>query len=385
MFKCKECGTEYDIKPDFCDCGNDTFEEIASLAKKPPVTEKQPVYKEEPKSSKPDFHPTQRNTDVVSPLVFLFCITLAVIILFFVGNPKQEDKLTSQKTPETQKQIINLPSIDSLWNNSTAGIINNEKSKKQQAPAPAATQVLPAPVKTVVQTPVSQPVKQQPQAPVVQNPITQKIKQTVTNTQPKQPVQNTTKTPQTVTPKPNIPKTTQAIANGQTSVTAKTKTTQQTQNVTPKTTTSNQQTSTPKTVQTQTVTPKTTTAQNTQTTTANIPASTTIRPKTTVDTQAIKKEYDNYKIGLRNTIGRKIDFANVIGDGDCTVSFKIASNGKLTNRAFTKQSANVTLNDAVYSAVMSTPSYNPPPTGYNNETLNLHIKFYNGNFDISLN
>ena len=25
MFRCKECGTEFDVKPDYCDCGNDTF------------------------------------------------------------------------------------------------------------------------------------------------------------------------------------------------------------------------------------------------------------------------------------------------------------------------------------------------------------------------
>lgn len=30
MYKCKECGTEYEIKPDYCDCGNNTFEEILS-------------------------------------------------------------------------------------------------------------------------------------------------------------------------------------------------------------------------------------------------------------------------------------------------------------------------------------------------------------------
>ena len=28
MFRCKECGTEFDVKPDYCDCGNDTFDEI---------------------------------------------------------------------------------------------------------------------------------------------------------------------------------------------------------------------------------------------------------------------------------------------------------------------------------------------------------------------
>ena len=33
MFKCKECGTEYETKPDYCDCGNNTFEEIISTPK----------------------------------------------------------------------------------------------------------------------------------------------------------------------------------------------------------------------------------------------------------------------------------------------------------------------------------------------------------------
>ena len=68
-----------------------------------------------------------------------------------------------------------------------------------------------------------------------------------------------------------------------------------------------------------------------------------------------------------------------------SIVFKIDSTGKLINRAFAKQSTNTTLNDAVYKAVMQTPSYNPPPKGYNGETLTLKITFYNGNFEISLN
>ena len=100
--------------------------------------------------------------------------------------------------------------------------------------------------------------------------------------------------------------------------------------------------------------------------------------------QINKQELISYKANLRNTIARKIDFTKVIGDGSCTVSFKIDLTGKLIKRSFTKQSSNNTLNDAVYNAVMATPSFNPPPDAYNNEILNLNIKFYNGNFEISL-
>ena len=28
MFICSDCQKKYDIKPDFCDCGNNVFEEI---------------------------------------------------------------------------------------------------------------------------------------------------------------------------------------------------------------------------------------------------------------------------------------------------------------------------------------------------------------------
>jgi outer membrane biosynthesis protein TonB len=167
----------------------------------------------------------------------------------------------------------------------------------------------------------------------------------------------------------NIPKTTQAIANQ------------------PK---SNTQTTQPKPTKpstTQTVTKTNTQVSKPSTTqkVSSLPVNSSLRPKATVDTQALKKELADYKIKLRNLIGRKIDFANVVGDGYCAISFKVASNGKLVNRAFAKQSSNITLNDAVYKAVMATPSYNPPPSGYNNETMVLKIRFYNGNFDISLN
>ena len=91
-----------------------------------------------------------------------------------------------------------------------------------------------------------------------------------------------------------------------------------------------------------------------------------------------------YKIGLRNKIAQKINFANVIGDGTCVVSFNIASNGALQNRKFQQQSDNFTLNDVVYNAVMQTPAYNPPPTGYRNETMRLTVKMINGNFEVSL-
>lgn len=407
MFKCKECGSEYDIKPDFCDCGNDTFDEIITKSSTPvnQVKISDVVRQEEQDEENVYVNSLAKKQEAFSMLVFLVCIIVSFVVLFFVGNPSSESQKTATKSDtEKTQQSVNIPTIDSIWDNSMAGVINNEKTKPnkiskpvQQAEKPEAKpqnqiaqniqqflqsgsqQPQSRPIETKTQSPARQKVQTQPQ-----QSVSSKVKQTATVAQKTPSPQKTVSTKTQVSnPAPMIPAKTQAIANGQKTTANATSSIKQP--------TKTSQSNTVKPVQTASVPTQKTTAQpakqvstSQNTTVASTHVSTTIRPKATVDTQALKKELDNYKVGLRNTIGRKIDFANVLGDGDCTVSFKVASNGKLTNRAFAKQSSNVTLNDAVYSAVMSTPSYNPPPSAYNNETMNLHIKFYNGNFDISL-
>lgn len=441
MFKCKECGCEFDIKPDYCDCGNDTFDEIVIVQKpkqeeisKPtqtPIQGELDVKEQISIGSRkktfseqyPEIERFKTSFDPLSSIVFLICVGLSLIVLFFIGNPEET---VPEKTENVQKEVpqINLPSIDNIWNNSTAGIINYEKSTQRTTQLPAQTQTV-NPLTSLVQPnqvpqhpvqqtqqvsqpqskpennvfslfgnkntnavpnkPVSSAQKQTTQTksnktvsqPVAQQKSTVQPKQTVTQ-QPK-PTQTKTanqapKATNTTSSQPKIPQSIQAILSGNNSQQKQ----PSSQNVQKQTSAQNT-TSTKKPVTTQ-VPKQTQTAPKTTT----VQTQNTLRPKATIDTQALKRELDNYKVGLRNTIGRKVDFTRVIGDGECVVAFKVASNGKLTNRSFAKQSSNITLNDAVYSAVMATPSYNPPPSGYNNETLNLKIRFYNGNYDVSL-
>ena len=79
-----------------------------------------------------------------------------------------------------------------------------------------------------------------------------------------------------------------------------------------------------------------------------------------------------------------VNFASIVGDGNCVVTFKIDNSGKLIDRKFTKLSQNDSVNDAVYAAVMQTPAYNPPPVAYKGETLSFSFKMYGGNFEIDL-
>ena len=62
MFKCKECGAEYEIKPDYCDCGNDEFDEIKIADKikpEPAVEPEPPVQEVMPKAPAPQPAPTK--------------------------------------------------------------------------------------------------------------------------------------------------------------------------------------------------------------------------------------------------------------------------------------------------------------------------------------
>ncbi len=338
MYKCTECGMEYEVKPDYCDCGNDEF--VLTVEKEPePVIE---IKKEEPpeiESAKVNVEPIRQTVkDVqyklpVSPfalIAFVACILLSILILF-VWNPNTDNPPQPEEQEHKHETVKNIPSIDKLWKD-------------------------PEPVKV-------EPVKQEEQ--VKQEPIVQKPKvQTVV----KKPA-TTQKQQKTTTVVPLTKNTSTKIAQ-----TTKPKTTTKT------TTAPTQQQS----------------VQDTEAQKAAEAAKKAAEEKLKAENEAklaaekarqaslSKQEYANYKIALRNTIGKKIDFTKVVGDGDCVVSFKLDSSGNLINRSFAKQSTNLTLNNAVYKAVMATPTFTQPPSAYKNETLRLNISFNNGNFAITI-
>lgn len=350
MFRCKECQREYDIKPDFCDdCGNDIFEEIEVATISTEQKIKTPAKKEtrefEP-SPKPVDKAEEKQIDYPSISFLLICILISIFILFFAWNDKIETQLKQTKTT-VETKTTNIPNIDSFW--------NSEPPKPQQ----------------VIQK-------------TVDNKIEQFEVQNIAKTEPRQSNKatyppKTAKTVQKIQPEVQQPKTIRVKLQKQVSQPK----TIQTRTVQPQAkpqTKQSQQNTTPKPTQNQTT--ATQTVQQQQQIQQPKPAQTTTSQ---IDSTLLKKELSNYKVSLRNAIGKKIDFAYVIGDGTCVVSFRVDSNGKLVNRAFAQQSTNTTLNDAVYKAIMATPSYNPPPSGYKNETMHLKITFYNGNFQISLN
>lgn len=371
MYKCKECGTEYEVKPDYCDCGNDEFEEIGAEAvieaKSPSVTAQQETVAGENKVIAEDLpkvkpassmnfnnstmqsYAAQKTLSVapVSILIFIVCILLSIYIVFFAWNSgfNNESETNSQNDVESQVGIdtTKIPSVDKIWNNALP-VVKQEEHKNTEVVENVVKQILP------VQSQKKTETKQTP----VSKPKTTAVPLTKTTQTAKQKTNTSTKV-QTNTTSQQSKINAQEQAKKAAEEAAKKKAEQER-------------------LAAEAAQIKKLQAEQ---------AKKVQEEKAKKDAQA-KQDYIAYKAQLRNAIGRKIDFTRVIGDGSCTVAFKIDSTGRIVNRSFAKQSSNNTLNDAVYAAVMATPTFNPPPSAYNNETLNLNIKFYNGNFEISL-
>lgn len=405
MYKCKECGAKYEIKPEYCECGNDSFVKVLSTnsALNIKLTESKSE-SEDFDSNLEDFreieNPQQTNykddfnelpqpgNDKVSIGIFALCVFFAFLVLFFIGNPKKETKTNEQKAQTVAQTKKDIPALDSFWDNTPVKV--EIKQPEPQEEKPTVEIPIVAELPKIVQQIIPQPKPQEPK-PAAKNTTTPKTTQ-----QAQKPKTTTTFTqkPVTTQSKPSTP--TKTTSTQTTNLITKIKNNQNTQPAQTQTQAPKPATSTTTAQQTPVQAPKpntttqTTTAQNTQAQQAALEAqrkaaAAQAAAQAAKQAAVAKQELASYKTSLRNSIGRKIDFTSVVGDGSCSLSFKIASNGRLTNRVFTKQSSNLTLNEAVYSAMNATPSYNPPPNAYHNETLNLTIKFYNGNFEISLN
>lgn len=198
---CKECGSEFSEKPDFCDCGNDTFDEIVEEVKveeKIAPQKEEPVKIEQPQVEKKVYNSTYKPMEMGEKIywaIFLVCILLSILVILFFANPKPED-LTSQeaKPTQTEQNQANMPAIDSFWDNS---IQPQEQQKKNL-------------VKNVEAKPESvlkvatQSKKQGENVLQKANPLTQKVNKPIQNSKTATPQTkpSTTSKPQTTAVQP---------------------------------------------------------------------------------------------------------------------------------------------------------------------------------------
>lgn len=161
MFRCKECQTEYEIKPDYCDCGNDTFDEIidnVQKIKQETKTEKEKTEIKERKEieDEPQIKQTrekreeniqikeqistiqneikqkqQLNISVFAWIIFAICIILSLIVIF-LPYKKTEETVKQEENKPIQEQAI--PNINTFWDNSAPkNIVPNEEKTEENA------------------------------------------------------------------------------------------------------------------------------------------------------------------------------------------------------------------------------------------------------------
>lgn len=186
MYKCTDCGHEYNNKPDYCECGNNAFEEVITEQNHTPdhMPTATPALKTEPKSQfKSPFDP-------ISVTIFLVCIILSILSIIFIGKDDQNTGGNTNQnkahTEKTQKQTLQkMPSIDNLW---TEPRIENKKIEESTqetitTPEPIIKQIIQpqANPKTV-----QKPVLQKPAASSAPQPQTKKT-QTLTPAKPAAP------------------------------------------------------------------------------------------------------------------------------------------------------------------------------------------------------
>ena len=132
MFKCKDCGSEYKEKPDYCDCGNDTFDEIKDetigTIDKTEETKTQQQKESDNKKKKKKKNEKYIKTDKISLLIFAVCLILSIIILFFpVNTPLNTDNIKENN----EQNIISIPSVNSIWDNSIPVVQKTELPKTE--------------------------------------------------------------------------------------------------------------------------------------------------------------------------------------------------------------------------------------------------------------
>ena len=170
MYKCSECGQEFASKPDYCDCGNNIFDEIALAAD---VSEKQneqaEMFSHHEEDKKQDYSNYENNTtsslfshtpkksqtneEKLSWAIFVFCIILSILSVIFIGAPKNQDDNTLQENSQPKKEKIlkknkNIPSIDALWQES-APISKDLSQSPKSEPVTDNAGTIPQPQKNI--------------------------------------------------------------------------------------------------------------------------------------------------------------------------------------------------------------------------------------------
>lgn len=144
MFKCTDCGKEYETHPGYCECGNDNFEENDNYNAQPQYSEEydeygNPIqYNDEGFAQEEEYVPVPKlkynkkskksvskskkplsTGDMIGIGVFAVCIVLSLLVFIFMGSGKSSNRGGGGNIV-LHKDYSIPASIDAIWDSSAA-------------------------------------------------------------------------------------------------------------------------------------------------------------------------------------------------------------------------------------------------------------------------
>ena len=321
IYKCNNCGRNFNLKPDFCECGNNEFVEVVenfdySTVKTDFNSGKDVDFlynQNNPADNDDDFEnensyekdlKKQRTSEIVAIIVFVVVLITAAIMIF--SNVSALVKKSHDKTASVEIESYIPSDVNEYWTDSKPA----ETSKNNVRQGNNTNSV---------------------------NTNSVNVKNVATPVKPSSVQKTSAKTEKNTSSKPVVKKQdsqkTQIVSKAKSDV------------------------SKPKTE-----------AQ---------------KPVTKVDNTISVEEYLRYKNSLRNRLFANFPILNVQGQGTAKIAFSVAADGKLTNRRFVSQSGNKSLDDAMYHMLMRVPVYVAPPAGFEGREIVMQMDFNNGHYSFA--
>ena len=125
MYKCTECNAQYEECPDFCDCGNDTFEELYDEVDES-YDEEEEYYEEPPRRQPPrrpqrrrlsyeEIEEMEREKSEKQKSIITFVIALIICVGLLMAPPHLKKKVAKPQIDPKTNTAVKLPSVDAIW------------------------------------------------------------------------------------------------------------------------------------------------------------------------------------------------------------------------------------------------------------------------------
>ena len=140
MYRCTECNTEYEVKPEFCECGNDVFIEIDGDAAALQEVDYQPAapssifeqnsmepqveYQPEIEEERFSFDASIVRKKKITISLMAVSIIVAILLFSLVGNGTPKPKADPAKQAAEQARLAKLaetiPDVNAFWDDTPA-------------------------------------------------------------------------------------------------------------------------------------------------------------------------------------------------------------------------------------------------------------------------